>query len=324
MIKVFISRKFIFAFLIGGILSACSPEPGEESSSSTPSSLASEKTESSPTGFQDLPRHSANLDAMILIKGGSIRIGSEKGQINEAPVFEMTVSDFYLDPHPVTVAQFRAFVEESKYISEAEKFGDGGVFDFETGTWGLVKGANWKYPQGPDKEPAREDHPVTQVSWQDAQAYAHWAGKRLPSEFEWEYAARSGKNSGERYSWGDKDQDERGAYLVNVWQGYFPAKNTVVDGYLLTAPVGKFAQTPWGLSDMGGNVWEWCQESYTYYPGSQIKYEVDEKIKVQRGGSFLCDKKVCHGYRVSSRGPCSQETSLFHTSFRCAADIPKQ
>ncbi|MEO1654335.1 MAG: formylglycine-generating enzyme family protein [Bacteroidota bacterium] len=317
-------QLFIFFFISGWILSCGSKESGGESTSFSESSEPiAEEARIHSGNFKEIKAQVADRKSMTLIQGGKIRIGSKKGQINESPLFDIVLSDFYLDPHPVTVAQFRDFVEQTEYVSDAERFGDAGVFDFENKTWGLVQGANWKFPQGPDKAPSRDDHPVTQVSWQDAQAYAHWAGKRLPSEFEWEYAARSGENKEEIYSWGKEEQDQDGNYQANVWQGIFPNRNTEADGYLLTAPVGKFAKTPWGLSDMGGNVWEWCQETYNYYPGSQIQYVVDEKIKVQRGGSFLCDQKVCHGYRVSSRGPCSKETSLFHVGFRCAADAPK-
>ena len=264
----------------------------------------------------------ANLEEMILIKGGAIRIGSDEGWTNEMPSFETKVEDFYLDPHPVTVAQFRKFIKETGYTTEADKFGDAGVFDFDDQVWRLIKGANWQYPQGADRPEAKDDHPVTQISWRDAKAYCTWAGKRLPTEVEWEYAARNGKNTNQVYSWGNK-RDMNGKYLANVWQGNFPQYNTAADGYLLTSPVGEFGKNELGLSDMGGNVWEWCEDIYKLYPGNTQELEPNDSVKVQRGGSFMCDYKVCHAYRVSGRGSCSWETSLFHVGFRCAADVQK-
>lgn len=259
---------------------------------------------------------------MMLIRGGKIRIGSQKGWENEMPVFETKIQDFYLDQHPVTVAEFRKFIQTTHYQTDADRFGDAGVFDFENRVWRLVKGANWEYPLGTDHAKAEDEHPVTQVSWRDAQAYCKWTAKRLPTEAEWEYAARNGKNTDQIYSWGS-EREKDGKYLSNVWQGSFPEYNSAADGYLLTSPVGKFGKNELGLSDMGGNVWEWCANTYRLYPGNQQPYEVVDSIKAQRGGSFMCDYKVCHAYRVSGRGSCSWETSLFHTGFRCAADVKK-
>ncbi len=219
-------------------------------------------------------------------------------------------SDFMMDVSPVTVAQFREFVRETAYITEAERFGDGGVFDFTTGQWDLVKGASWEYPTGPEGEKAADDHPVTQVSWNDAQAYCQWAGKRLPTSEEFVLAEKNGKKKYDKtYTWGD-DFVENGAYKANFWQGTFPVHNTVDDGFLTTSPVGYFGKNALGLTDMGGNVWQWCSDDSGLRPGE----------KNQRGGSFLCDPGVCHGFKVGGISSSTPETSLMHVGFRCVKD----
>lgn len=256
---------------------------------------------------------------MIYFKGGNIIIGSDKGLNNEYPPFETKVEPFFMDVHPVTVAQFREFVESTGYVTEAEKFGDAGSFNFEQSRWELTPDASWRFPRGPAYPPAEDDHPVTQVSWNDAKAYAKWAGKRLPSEFEWEFAAKHGNPASSKYSWGNKLYQE-GKFKANVWQGSFPHYNDTLDGFALTSPVGYFGTNGNGLQDMGGNVWEWCGETYQLYKGNNSPFDHDIKNKVLRGGSFMCDSNVCHGYRVSARTFCSSETALFHTGFRCARD----
>ena len=268
--------------------------------------------------------HEPDISDMLLIKGGKIKIGSEDGLPNEQPVFETELNDFYIDLHPVTVVQFRKFIEETGFQTEADKFGDAGLFDFENKVWKLKKGANWEYPEGKEKAKAMDDHPVTQVSWRDAKAYCQWAGKRLPTETEWEYAARNGQNTEDIYSWGNKLIHDDGTYQANTWQGSFPEYNKVEDGYKLTAPVGEFAKNKLGLQDMGGNVWEWCADTYRLYEGNNQPFTVVDSVKVQRGGSFMCDPKVCHGFRVSGRAYSSWETSLFHVGFRCALDVKRE
>lgn len=217
---------------------------------------------------------------------------------------------FRIDVSPVTVGDFRKFVHATAYITEAERFGDGGVFDFTTGEWSLVKGANWEYPTGPDDEKAPDDHPVTQVSWNDAQAYCQWAGKRLPTSEEFLLAEKNGRERYDKtYTWGD-DFLENGTYKANFWQGTFPVNNTVDDGFLTTSPVGYFGKNAIGLTDMGGNVWQWCSDDSGTRPGE----------KNQRGGSFLCDPSVCHGFKVGGISSSSPETSLMHVGFRCVKD----
>ncbi len=215
--------------------------------------------------------------------------------------------DFQMDVSPVTVTEFREFVRATSYVTEAEKFGDAGVFDFTTGEWHLLKGAYWEYPSGSEGGKAPDDHPVTQVSWNDAQAYCKWAGKRLPSSEEFLLAEKNGReNYGQTYTWGD-DFQENGVYKANFWQGTFPSVNTADDGFLTTSPVGYFGKNAVGLTDMGGNVWQWCSDDSQGRPGE----------KNQRGGSFLCDPMVCHGFKVGGIASSSPETSLMHVGFRC-------
>ena len=269
-----------------------------------------------------LPDNYEIPEGMVFVPGGKTRIGSETGMPVERPVFWTKVDGFLMDVHPVTVGQFAAFVEATGFVTEAERFGNAGVFDYETRRWVLVDGAMWSHPLGPSAPPALEDHPVTQVSWHDAVAYATWAGKRLPTEVEWEHAARGGSNSRTRYAWGD-DIVVDGAPKANIWDGKFPMHNTGEDGHLYTSPVGAYGETRLGMTDMGGNVWEWTLDWYRPYAERNESYEPNQQSeKAQRGGSFLCEPGWCHGYRVSGRSHSTPETSLFHVGFRCAKDLP--
>ncbi len=258
---------------------------------------------------------------MVYVPGGFTQIGAEDGQEGEKPVVWAAIKPFFMDEHLVTVAEFRRFVNATHYQTEAEKFGDAAVLDEANGEWKLLKGANWAYPQGKTKPPAADNHPVTQVSWNDAQAYAQWAGKRLPYEFEWEHAARNATNSRSRYPFGNALQTADGNYLANTWNGTFPERDAVLDGFHYTSPVGQFGKTPLGLTDMTGNVWQWCQDwrqSYADVVAGQPPVNPTEKV--QRGGSFLCEPGWCHGYRVSGRSFTSPETALMHVGFRCVKD----
>lgn len=255
---------------------------------------------------------------MVYFEGGKVTIGSSNGLKNETPVFTKKIEPFYLDKQLVTVAQFRKFVKETDYVTQAEEFGDAAVFNLEKESWELRKGAYSEYPRGPGYPKAKDNHPVTQVSWNDAKAYAKWAGKRLPTEYEWEYAARQGRASkNHQYNWGNKLY-HNGAFQANVWQGNFPHQNDTTDGFLYTNPVGYYGKDRNGLMDMGGNVWEWCENTYKPYPNSANQFQVNERTKTTKGGSFLCDSTVCHGYRVSARQFSTVETGLFHQGFRCA------
>jgi sulfatase modifying factor 1 len=260
------------------------------------------------------------IAGMVAFTGGHTCIGSDAGAPSEAPPFVADVKPFLLDVHPVTVGDFRTFVEATHYVTQSEQAGSSGVFDFSGSGWSLVDGANWHHPQGPSAPAAEPDHPVTQVSWNDAAAYCAWRGKRLPSEIEWEHAARNGHSGGPQYAWGDALVVD-GHYKANTWQGTFPSRNTVADGYRYTSPVGAFGVLPSGLTDMGGNVWQWCQDWYRPYPDRDKPYTpTAESERVTRGGSFMCDPKFCHGFRVSARGHAAPDTGLMHIGFRCAKD----
>ncbi len=271
-----------------------------------------------------LPGGAAMADVptdMVAFPSGTTRIGMDRGPAEERPAFTMRVEAFALDRSPVTVTQFAAFVVAQDFRTEAERFGQGAVMHVGTGRWRLQDGATWRRPQGPDGPEAAGDHPVTQVSWNDAVAYCAWVGRRLPTEFEWEYAARYGQGENPRYAFGDQYVRE-GDFLANIWTGIFPVLNTERDGFLYTSPVGAFGETPQGLTDMAGNVWEWADSWFVPYalraeapsagPGAE---------RVMRGGSFLCDPKVCHGFRVSARSHATPDSSLMHVGFRCAKDM---
>ena len=259
---------------------------------------------------------------MVFFKGGYMEIGceGENCKDNEVPMHDAAIEPFYLDEHPVTVSDFEVFVKKTGFKTDADKFGDAGIFDLKKGEWLLRKGANWKYPQGKKEPKAIGDHPVTQVSWNDACAYCEAMGKRLPTENEWEFAAKIESKIDDRFSWGNQLM-EGSKFKANVWQGNFPEKNTVADGFLYTSPVGYFGKTKHGLTDMGGNVWNWCSDAYKMYPGNAVDFEFNENNKVIKGGSFLCDSNVCFSYRTSARNYCSKETALMHMGFRCAKSL---
>lgn len=256
-------------------------------------------------------------EEMVFFEGGTIRMGAKDGPANEYPEHMVRVDPFYISENPVTVAQFRKFIEATGYETEAEKFGNSGVFDVKTGTWSLAPGADWKLPFGKNGEEAKDDHPVTQVSWNDAKAYCKWAGLRLPTEAEWEFAAKGGKDTENRFSWGSELVTQAG-FQANVWQGHFPDSMRVEDGYTYTNPVGAFGATQAGLTDMGGNVWEWTGDTYDLYEGNPYAYQTNANKKVIRGGSFLCDSTVCFSYRVTARSSNTLESATFHMGFRTA------
>ena len=261
---------------------------------------------------------SKNMGEMILVKGGDFIMGSDN-LTDAAPAHKVTIKSFYIDKTPVTVAMFRSFVKATNFKTEAEKFGDSGVYNLELQKWELLPGAYWIKPLGPDGPDAEDNHPVTQVSWNDAVAFAEWAGKRLPTEAEWEYAARNGKNSGDKYSWGNNVL-KNGKYAANTWQGTIKVPE-ITDGFLYTSPVGIFGENELGLTDMGGNIWQWCADVYKAYPGSNLNIPGNDKVRVTRGGSFFYDEKGEESFSVYYRSKNSIETSLFNTGFRCAKDF---
>ena len=259
---------------------------------------------------------------MSLILGGEIWIGSESGLANEKPVFQTEVQPFLMDKKMVTVAEFRDFIEETGYVTEAEKFGDGVVFDFKKSTWVLLPNATWDYPQGPLAEKANDNHPVTMLSYSDADEYLSWVDKRLPTEVEWEHAARGISLRDNPYSWGQELKENDSTYMANTWNGVFPIMNTIDDGYLTTSPVGTFGTNQFDLSDMGGNVWEWTSDWYRSYENYNQPYIINPASqKVLRGGSFLCHTSYCHGYRVSARSYTPIDNSMFHIGFRGVKSI---
>ncbi len=259
-------------------------------------------------------------EGMVFVPGGNTTIGSNSGLPNERPVFETEVKPFFMDKNLVTVADFRRFVDETGYVTEAETFGNGVVFNFDRGEWALMDGVSWEYPNGPEGGIAEDNHPVRQVSWNDANAYLEWAGKRLPTEIEWEHAAKGAKNLERPYAWGSS-LIEQGRYQANTWTGTFPVENIAADGYLQTSPVGEFNITELGLTDMGGNVWEWTQDWYRPYAMRNRPYNpTPESEKVLRGGSFMCNVSYCHGYRVSARSHTTPDNAIFHVGFRGVKD----
>jgi formylglycine-generating enzyme required for sulfatase activity len=310
---------------------------------------------------------------MKWIAGGEFAMGSQDAdaRADEQPIHRVRLDGFWIDQTLVTNAQFRKFMEATGYVTTAEKKPDWEemkkqlppgtpkppedklvaasiVFHPPSGPvplddvsqwWEWAPGADWRHPEGPGSSIVnKDDYPVVQVSWDDAAAYARWAGKRLPTEAEFEYAARGGL-AGKKYAWGDQDPTDNEAQPhCNIWQGHFPDHNTVKDGYERSSPVTAFALNDYGLYDMAGNVWEWCSDWYrpdTYAAdaakgtavnptGPDKSFDPDEPFTpkhVTRGGSFLCHASYCASYRAAARMKTSPDSSTDHTGFRCVASM---
>jgi formylglycine-generating enzyme len=264
----------------------------------------------------------ASRDAqMVTIPAAETQIGDDAAPRNERPQFQMHLAAFRIDRTPVTVAQFRAFVEATGHVTDAEHVGAAGVLSKGFGQWVDEEHASWRHPRGLEKPAAPDDHPVTQVSWNDATAYCSAYGLRLPTEFEWERAARMGQTpDGTVFRAGTRISIDA-KFRVNVWQGIFPVMDLGEDGYTGTSPVGAFGEAPSGLTDMAGNVWQWTSSSYLPYPAPAKGTRPPAPEYVQRGGSFLCDPNVCEGFRATARNHSTPETALMHVGFRCAGDV---
>jgi formylglycine-generating enzyme required for sulfatase activity len=277
---------------------------------------------------------------MVALPGGRFLMGTDDpvryAADGEGPVREVTLRAFWIDATGVSNAQFAAFVEATGYVTDAERAGWSFVFagllpdDFEDTAavasapwWRQVFGASWQHPDGPQSNiDARQDHPVVHVSHTDALAYCAWSGKRLPTEAEWEYAARGGLEQ-KRYPWGD-DLTPGGEQRCNIWHGTFPSNNTLDDGYYGTAPVDAFAPNGFGLYNMTGNAWEWCADWFTRdFLSGRLEDPHGPALgsmRVIRGGSYLCHESYCYRYRVSARSGNTPDSATGNTGFRCAAD----
>src|SRR3954452_2354279 len=289
------------------------------------------------------------LKNMVEIAGGTFRMGSEQFYPEERPVRDVTVNSFWVDVQPVTVAEFRRFVKDTGHVTWAEhapraedypeadlevlvpgslvfRKTEGPVDLRDVRTWWTwTPGADWRHPEGPASNVGgREHHPVTHVAYSDAIAYAEWAGKSLPSEAEWEYAARGGRD-GATFTWGDEFAP-RGRMMANTWQGEFPWQNLCTDGYEGTSPVGRFPANGYGLYDMAGNVWEWTADWFDTPPTSTRaccapppRVVAGERFprRVIKGGSHLCAPNYCLRYRPAARQAESVDTSTCHIGFRC-------
>jgi len=309
------------------------------------------------------PRHQPARD-MIWIAGGSFLMGSNDHYPEESPVHQVTVDGFWIDQHTVTNAEFSRFVEATGHVTLAETAPaaedyPGAKLEMlvpasvvfrkppykvdlsnHYNWWTYVPGADWRHPAGPDSTlKGLAKHPVVHVAYQDAKAYANWAGKELPTEAEWEFAARGGLEGAE-FTWGDEFAPD-GEFMANTWQGDFPSENLLEDGFEGTAPVGSFPANGYGLYDMAGNVWEWTTDWYQQHNeitrsccgnlnprGGDREKSFDPSVpdvliprKVMKGGSFLCAPNYCRRYRPAARMAQPIDTSTCHLGFRCVVRV---
>ena len=310
-----------------------------------------------------------NRDGMCWIPGGRFLMGSEDFYPDERPVHEVAVDGFWMDPHPVTNAEFRKFVKETNYVTVAERpldpeqYPDADpdllvpgslVFQKTEGPvdlndyrnwWEYLPGAHWRRPGGPGTTfHGKGNHPVVHIAWEDAKSYAEWVGKDLPTEAEWEFAARGGLE-GAVFAWGDEHFPD-GKAMANSWQGEFPWQNLQIDGFEGTSPVGSFPENGYGLKDITGNVWEWTSDWYVPRHPDQTEHaccvptnprvtspdlsfnpgQPGEHIprRVIKGGSHLCAPNYCLRYRPAARQPQMIDTSMSHLGFRCIVRADNQ
>ena len=299
----------------------------------------------------------ASTQGMVRVPGGAFLMGADHpdgiAADGEAPVREVEVASYFIDTCVVTNRAFAAFVKATGYRTEAERFGWSYVFQGhlpkkyaeslrrtsgtggQTAWWIAVPEATWRQPFGPRSDlRGKDDHPVVQVSWNDAAAYAAWIGKRLPTEAEWECAARGGRAQ-TRFPWGDQ-LEPRGKHRCNVWQGKFPEQDTAADGYAGTCPVDTFAPNDLGLHNVCGNVWEWCADwfSPTWRTGASPDQLINPQgpaepepvygrppRRVQKGGSYLCHRSYCNRYRLGARTGNEPDSATTNAGFRCVRDV---
>ena len=272
------------------------------------------------------------------IPGGTGMLGTAMPGMpadEEGPLRRKTLRPFRMMEGAVTNAMFAAFIDDTGYVTEAERFGWSFVFQHSVGAdagptqrvvgvewWHKIEGALWSHPDGPGGEQARPDHPVVHVSWSDARAFAKWAGGRLPTEAEWEHAARGGQGD-VPYPWGAQEPDDTAFHPCNIWQGTFPEVNLLQDGYATTAPACSFQANGYGLYNMVGNVWEWIAEPARLRSLSARKraaHHWPRGSKLLKGGSFLCHKSYCYRYRIPARTGTTPDTTTSHQGFRLVFD----
>ncbi len=299
-----------------------------------------------------IPRGERSTRGQVRIPEGTFWMGDSHGDgyaaDGELPLHRVRLSPYLIDTKAVTNAQFATFVKATSFATDAERDGVSAVFHLAVDAapadvlqgaagvpwWLAVRGADWRHPAGPRSSIGDlQNHPVVHVSWRDAQAYCRWAGKRLPTEAEWEYAARGGLDRA-RYPWGD-ELTNGVRWRCNIWQGEFPQLNTLDDGYLTTAPATSFQPNGYGLHNTVGNVWEWCHDAFraTEYADRAGRDPVVDPVaaerseangsqvrRVMRGGSYLCHDSYCNRYRVAARSSNTAESSSGNIGFRCAND----
>lgn len=278
----------------------------------------------------------------IALPGGRFLMGTDDAEgfpaDGEGPVRAVELRPFRIDPTTVTNARFATFVKATGHVTDAERFGFSFVFEGflpprQAGQaqrvqaapwWAVVPGADWRHPYGPGSDVgALQNHPVVHVSWHDAQAYCDWSGTRLPTEAEWEYAARGGLEQA-RYPWGD-ELTPGGRHLCNIWQGEFPTRNTAADGHPGTAPVKSYRPNGYGLYNVAGNVWEWCADWFSvdfHVTGPRVDPTgpAEGTARVMRGGSHMCHESYCNRYRIAARSSNTPDSSAGNIGFRVAAD----
>jgi len=259
---------------------------------------------------------------MVRIPAARFQMGSDySGPPDQRPAHEVQLDEYWLDRHPVTNRQFAAFVAATRYVTTAEQVGQGHVFDRSQGDWVNAAGAQWRHPTGSASSIAgRENQPVVQVGWYDAAAYARWAEKRLPTEAEWEFAARGGWFDAE-FPWGREELPD-GKYQANYWQGKFPTESQVLDGFAETSPVDAFPPNRYGLLDMAGNVWQWCadgydEDTYRLSPPRNPRGPNEAERRVRRGGSWLTPVES-GALGVTARSHALPELTTSDLGFRCA------